>query len=68
MSLPSCVRSKRRWGSSKPTRPQGHHAKYLDTINTALSTLRANPETKHLAKMGLDKLLQVCNKFASFEA
>ena len=31
---------------------------YLKTINTALETLRANAETKHLAKMGLDKLLQ----------
>ncbi len=31
---------------------------YLKTINTALAALRANAETKHLAKMGLDKLLQ----------
>lgn len=31
---------------------------YLKTINTALAALRTNPDTKHLAKMGIDKLLQ----------
>ena len=41
-----------------PAGPQGHHMAYLKTINTALAALRANAETKHLAKMGLDKLLQ----------
>jgi hypothetical protein len=35
---------------------------YLKTINTALATLRANPDTKHLAKMGLDSLLQNLDK------
>jgi hypothetical protein len=41
---------------------QGHHMAYLKTINTALATLRANPDTKHLAKMGLDSLLQNLDK------
>jgi len=36
----------------------GHHQAYLKTVNTALETLRGNPSTKHLAKMGIDRLLQ----------
>jgi len=35
-----------------------HHAAYLTTLNNALSALRGAEETKHLAKMGVDKLLQ----------
>jgi hypothetical protein len=36
----------------------GHHQTYLKTVNAALETLRGNPTTKHLAKMGIDRLLQ----------
>jgi len=34
-----------------------HHQTYTDKLNGALATLRADPEQKHLAKMGIDKLL-----------
>jgi len=40
----------------------GHHAAYLTTVNKALDALRENPDTKYLAKMGLDKLLQNLDK------
>ena len=34
------------------------HAKtYTDKLNNALEKLRSDPETKHLAKMGIDNLL-----------
>lgn len=35
----------------------GHHAASTHALNKVLSTLREHPETKHLAKMGVDKLL-----------
>mmetsp|Transcript_36664 Transcript_36664/g.56877 ORF Transcript_36664/g.56877 Transcript_36664/m.56877 type:complete len:228 (+) Transcript_36664:3-686(+) len=35
-----------------------HHAKYLETLNSALTALRADEATKYLAKMGVDKALQ----------
>eukprot|EP00966_Prymnesium_polylepis_P213614 4946982-Prymnesium_polylepis.1 len=34
-----------------------HHQTYTDKLNGALAKLRADPEQKHLAKMGIDKLL-----------
>jgi len=40
----------------------GHHMSYVKTINTALAALRGNPDTNHLAKMGLDKLLKNLDK------
>jgi len=35
-----------------------HHQTYTDKINGALTTLRAEPTLKYLAKMGIDSLLQ----------
>ena len=35
-----------------------HHKAYTDKLNGALAKLRADPEQKHLAKMGIDSLLQ----------
>ncbi|GBG33253.1 Superoxide dismutase Mn, mitochondrial [Hondaea fermentalgiana] len=35
-----------------------HHQAYTDNLNKALATMRGDPELKHLAKMGIDKLLQ----------
>ena len=35
-----------------------HHQKYTDVLNGALSKLRADQKQKHLAKMGIDALLQ----------
>jgi len=35
-----------------------HHQTYTDKLNTALAKLRADPDQKHLAKMGIDQLLQ----------
>ena len=35
-----------------------HHQKYTDSLNGALAKLRADAATKHLAKMGVDTLLQ----------
>ncbi len=35
-----------------------HHQTYTDKLNAALSKLRSDPEKKHLAKMGIDALLQ----------
>ena len=34
-----------------------HHQTYTDKLNAALAKLRADPEQKHLAKMGIDTLL-----------
>lgn len=34
-----------------------HHQGYTDKLNAALQTLRGDSSTKHLAKMGVDKLL-----------
>lgn len=34
-----------------------HHQTYTDKLNGALAKLRADPKQKHLAKMGIDKLL-----------
>jgi Fe-Mn family superoxide dismutase len=34
-----------------------HHAGYTRKVNAALATLRSDPETKKLAKMGIDTLL-----------
>jgi len=34
-----------------------HHQTYTDKLNAALATLRSDPAHKHLAKMGIDKLL-----------
>jgi hypothetical protein len=34
----------------------------FQTVNKALDALRENPDTKYLAKMGLDKLLQNLDK------
>jgi len=36
----------------------GHHAASTHTLNKVLSTLREDPATKHLAKMGIDRLLE----------
>lgn len=36
----------------------GHHQAYTDKLNLALGELRADASTKHLAKMGIDQLLQ----------
>ena len=35
-----------------------HHQTYTDKLNGALAKLRADPAQKHLAKMGIDALLQ----------
>ena len=35
----------------------GHHQAYTDRLNTALLKLRADPDHKHLAKLGIDALL-----------
>lgn len=35
-----------------------HHKTYTDKLNAALAKLRSEPRTKHLAKMGIDALLQ----------
>lgn len=35
----------------------GHHQTYTDKLNVALATLRADEATKHLAKLGIDRLL-----------
>ncbi len=35
-----------------------HHQGYADKLNAALSTLRTDPETKYLAKLGVDSLLR----------
>jgi Fe-Mn family superoxide dismutase len=35
----------------------GNHKAYTDKLNTALETLRSKPETKQLAKLGIDTLL-----------
>lgn len=35
----------------------GHHAAYLNNLNNAVDSLRSAPETKHLAKQGIDWLL-----------
>ena len=35
-----------------------HHQTYTDKLNGALTTMRADPALKHLAKMGIDALLQ----------
>jgi Fe-Mn family superoxide dismutase len=35
-----------------------HHQTYTDKINGALTKLRSDPQQKHLAKLGVDKLLQ----------
>tara|TARA_B100000795_G_scaffold238719_1_gene200021 strand:- start:3 stop:743 length:741 start_codon:yes stop_codon:yes gene_type:complete len=39
-----------------------HHDGYRKKINKALATLRSNPETKHLAKMGVYELLSELDK------
>lgn len=36
----------------------GHHAAYTSQLNAVLEKMRWDPELKHLAKMGVDKLLQ----------
>lgn len=36
----------------------GHHAGYTEKLNALLSKLRSNDTTKHLAKRGIDTLLQ----------
>ena len=35
-----------------------HHQTYTDKLNGALTTMRADPALKHLAKMGIDTLIQ----------
>jgi len=35
----------------------GHHASYTHQLNQALQSMRDDPATKHLAKMGIDELL-----------
>ena len=39
-----------------------HHDGYRKKINVALATLRSDPETKHLAKMGIYELLSELDK------
>ena len=39
-----------------------HHQTYTDKLNGALGKLRADPEHKYLAKMGIDALLQNLDK------
>lgn len=36
----------------------GHHAAYAKKISAVLAALRSNPEKKHLAKMGVDSLIE----------
>ena len=40
----------------------GHHQTYTDKLNAALTELRANSSTKHLAKLGIDTLLTRLNE------
>jgi len=35
-----------------------HHAAYTEKLNAALDTLRNNPQTKHIAKLGVDSILR----------
>lgn len=41
-----------------------HHQTYTDKLNAALTKLRANPSQKHLAKLGVDALLQHLDEVA----
>lgn len=40
----------------------GHHASYTAQLNVALSELRKDSNTKHLAKLGIDELLHHVNE------
>eukprot|EP01083_Nonionella_stella_P059410 155434_1 len=40
----------------------GHYTAYNTKLNSALAELRMNPETKSLAKMGIDRLLENLSK------
>ncbi len=42
----------------------GHHQTYTDRLNTVMAKLRADPNYNHLAKLGIDALLDRLHEVA----